>query len=107
LICRYAETTSGEPAEYAAGGFVPYPTSWLAAGRRLLAPFGREPAAGEFVGAYADMLATNAVPKWLRLTGKRTPATHNALAIETEPPQVSRRPVAQIQWHRTTSPCSH
>jgi hypothetical protein len=73
----------------------------LAAGRRLLAPFGREQAAGQFVDAYADMHATNAVPKWLRLTGKRAPAMHNALAIETEPPQVSSLPVAQIQWHRT------
>jgi hypothetical protein len=76
----------------------------LAAGRRLLAPFGREQAAGQFVDAYADMHATNAVPKWPRLTGKRAPATHNALAIETEPPQVSSLPVAQIQWHRTGEP---
>jgi hypothetical protein len=43
---------------------VPYPTSWLAAGRRLLAPSGREPAAGQF----ADVHTTNAVPSWLRLT---------------------------------------
>jgi hypothetical protein len=40
--------------------------------------------------------------KWLRSTGKRTPATLKALATETEPPQVSGLPVAQIQWHRTT-----
>jgi hypothetical protein len=76
LICRYAEMTSGEPAEYAAAGFVPYPMSWLAAGRRLRAPFGREPAAGQFADSYAYMHVTNAVPKWLRLTGKRVPATH-------------------------------
>jgi hypothetical protein len=97
LTCRYAEMTSGEPAEYAAAGFVPYPTSWPAAGRRLLARSGREPAAGQFAGAYADMHATNAVPKWPRSPGGQAPATHNDLAIETEPPQVSNLPVAQIQ----------
>lgn len=37
---------------------VPYRTSWLAAGRRLLAPFGRESAAGQFAGVYADLHAT-------------------------------------------------
>jgi hypothetical protein len=58
LICRYAEMTSDEPAEYAAAGFVPHPASWLAAGRRLLAPFGREPAAGQFADAYADTRRT-------------------------------------------------
>jgi hypothetical protein len=30
---------SSEPAEDGGSGFVPYRTSWLAAGRRLLAPF--------------------------------------------------------------------
>ena len=54
---RYAEMISGEPAEDGGPGFVPYRTSWLAAGRRLLAPFGRESAAGQFAGAYADLHA--------------------------------------------------
>jgi 2-haloalkanoic acid dehalogenase type II len=58
LYRRYAEMTSTEPAEDRAGGFVPYRTSWLAAGCRLLAPFGRESAAGQFADAYADMHAT-------------------------------------------------
>jgi HAD superfamily hydrolase (TIGR01662 family) len=58
LYRRYAEMISGEPAEDAASGFVPYRTSWLSAGRRLLAPFGREPAAEQFADAYADMHAT-------------------------------------------------
>jgi hypothetical protein len=31
--------------------------SWLAAGRRLLAPSGRASAAGQFAGAYADLRA--------------------------------------------------
>jgi hypothetical protein len=45
---RYAEMISSEPAEDGGSGFVPYRTSWLAAGRWLLAPFGRESAAGQF-----------------------------------------------------------
>jgi 2-haloalkanoic acid dehalogenase type II len=49
---------SSEPAEDAGPGFVPYRTSWLAAGSRLLAPFGRQSAAGQFAGAYADLHAT-------------------------------------------------
>lgn len=40
--------------------------------------------------------------KRLRSSGKRAPASHKALAIETEPPQVSGLAVAQIQWHRTS-----
>jgi hypothetical protein len=58
LYRRYAEMITSEPAEDGAAGFMPYRTSWLAAGRRLLAPFGREPAAGQFADAYADMHAT-------------------------------------------------
>lgn len=58
LYRRYTEMISSEPAEDAAVGFVPYRTSWLAAGRRLLAPFGHESAAGQFAGAYADLHAT-------------------------------------------------
>lgn len=57
LYRRYAEMITSEPAGDGASGFVPYRTSWLAAGRRLLAPFGREPAAGQFADAYADMHA--------------------------------------------------
>jgi len=57
LYRRYAEMISGEPAQDAGPGFVPYRMSWLAAGRRLLAPVGRESAAGQFVGAYADLHA--------------------------------------------------
>jgi 2-haloalkanoic acid dehalogenase type II len=55
---RYAEMISSEPTEDGGSGFVPYRTSWLAAGCRLLAPFGRESAAGQFADAYADMHAT-------------------------------------------------
>jgi 2-haloalkanoic acid dehalogenase type II len=58
LYRRYAEIISNEPAEDAPSRFMPYRESWLAAGRQLLAPFGREPAAGQFADAYADMHAT-------------------------------------------------
>ena len=58
LYYRYAEMISSEPAEDAASGFVPYRTSWLSAGRRLLAPFGLEAAAVQFADTYADMHAT-------------------------------------------------
>jgi 2-haloalkanoic acid dehalogenase type II len=58
LYRRYAEIISREPTEDAASGFVPYWTSWLAAGRRLLSPFGRESAAEQFADAYAQMHAT-------------------------------------------------
>lgn len=57
LYRRYAQMISSEPAVDAGAGFMPYRTSWLAAGRRLLAPFGRESAAGQFAGAYADLHA--------------------------------------------------
>ena len=40
LYRRYVEMISSEPAKDAAPGFVPYRMSWLAAGRRLLAPSG-------------------------------------------------------------------
>jgi 2-haloalkanoic acid dehalogenase type II len=49
---------SSEPDEDAAPGFVPYRTSWQSAGRRLLAPFGRESAAEQFADAYGEMHAT-------------------------------------------------
>lgn len=52
---------SSEPDEDDGAGFVSYRTSWLAAGRRLLAPFGRESAAGQFADAYAAMHATAAI----------------------------------------------
>jgi 2-haloacid dehalogenase len=75
LYRRYADMISSEPAEDAGPGFVPYRTSWLAAGRRLLAPFGRQSAAGQFAGAYADLHATAVifpeVPDALRALGRR------------------------------------
>ena len=49
---------TSEPAQDAVPGFEPYRASWLAAGRRLLAPFGRQSAAGQFADAYADLHAT-------------------------------------------------
>lgn len=55
---RYVEMISSEPEQDDPPGFASYRDSWLAAGRRLLAPFGREPAAGQFAGAYAQMHAT-------------------------------------------------
>jgi 2-haloalkanoic acid dehalogenase type II len=58
LYRRYAEMISSDPAGDAACGFVSYRESWLAAGRRLLQPFGRESAARQFADAYADMHAT-------------------------------------------------
>ena len=58
LYRRYAEMISSEPAEDRASGFVPYRKTWLSAGRRLLAPFGRESSAEQFADAYADMHAT-------------------------------------------------
>jgi hypothetical protein len=57
---RYAEMISSEPAEDGGSGFVPYRTSWLAAGRRLLAPFGRESAAGQF----ADCRPGASLSRW-------------------------------------------
>lgn len=65
---------SAEPQEDDASGFMPYRQSWLAAGRALLAPFGHEPAAGQFADAYADMHATAVVfpevPDALRALGR-------------------------------------
>lgn len=58
LYRRYAETTGGEPDESAVPGIVSYREAWLSAGRRLLAPFGRQPAAGQFADAYADLHAS-------------------------------------------------
>ena len=57
LYRRYAEMISSEPAGDDGPGFVPYRMSWLAAGRRLLAPFGRASAAAQFADAYADLHA--------------------------------------------------
>ena len=57
LYRRYTEMITSESAQDAVPGFEPYRTSWLAAGRWLLAPFGREPAAGQFADEYADMYA--------------------------------------------------
>jgi 2-haloalkanoic acid dehalogenase type II len=61
LYCRYTKLIISDPAQDVVPGFVPYRTSWLAAGRRLLAPFGRESAAGQFAGAYAALHATAAI----------------------------------------------
>jgi hypothetical protein len=58
LYRRYTEIITSKPAQDAGPGFVPYRPSWLAAGRRLLAPFGRQSAAGQFADAYADLHAT-------------------------------------------------
>jgi len=61
LYRRYAEMMSREPAGESASVFAPYRASWVAAGRRLLAPFGREQEAERFAVAYADMHATAVV----------------------------------------------
>jgi 2-haloalkanoic acid dehalogenase type II len=61
LYHRYVEMISSEPAEDGASDFVPYRKSWLSAGRQLLAPFDREPAAEQFADAYAEMHATAAI----------------------------------------------
>jgi 2-haloalkanoic acid dehalogenase type II len=58
LYRRYTQMITSEPAQDAVPGFEPYRASWLAAGRRLLAPFGRQSAAGQFADAYADLHAT-------------------------------------------------
>jgi 2-haloalkanoic acid dehalogenase type II len=58
LYHRYVEMIGSEPAEDGASEFVPYRESWLSAGRQLLAPFGREPAAEQFADAYGEMHAT-------------------------------------------------
>lgn len=79
LYRRYTEMVSAEPHDDSdASGFVSYRESWLAAGRRLLAPFGRESAAGQFADAYADMHATAVVfpevPDALRALARHVPA---------------------------------
>src|ERR1700745_549155 len=58
LYRRYTQMITSEPAQDAVPGFEPYRASWLAAGRRLLAPFGPPPAARQFADAYADLPAT-------------------------------------------------
>ena len=40
---------------------MPYRTSWLSAGGGLLAPFGRQSAAGQFADAYSDLHARAAI----------------------------------------------
>ena len=57
LYRRYAEMIDREPHGEDPPGFVSYRQTWLSAGRRLLAPLGRESAAGQFADAYADMHA--------------------------------------------------
>jgi len=77
LYRRYVAMISSEPAEDSAPGFVRYRESWLAAGRALLAPFGREPAAGQFADAYAEMHAAAVifpeVPDALRALARHFP----------------------------------
>jgi FMN phosphatase YigB (HAD superfamily) len=80
LYRRYVEMISSEQAGDAASGFVPYRESWLAAGRRLLAPFGRESAAGQFADAYADMHATAVVFPEVR-DAVRTLARHLRIGV--------------------------
>lgn len=58
LYRRYTEMISSEPEEDGIPGFMPYRASWLAAGRQLLAPLGRQCAAGQFADAYAHLHAT-------------------------------------------------
>ena len=41
LCTRYTEMIGSKPEQDGVPGFTPYRTSWLAAGRRLLALFGR------------------------------------------------------------------
>jgi 2-haloalkanoic acid dehalogenase type II len=76
LYRRYTEMISAEPDDDASG-FAPYRESWLSAGRRLLAPFGHESAAGQFADAYADMHATAVVfpevPDALRALARHVP----------------------------------
>ena len=89
LYHRYTEMISAAPPDGDTAGFAPYRESWLAAGRGLLAPFGRERAAGQFADAYADMHATAVifpeVPGSLRVLARHFPvavvanADHDAL----------------------------
>ena len=55
LYRRYTEMITSEPAQDAVPGIEPYRTSWLAAGRRLLAPFGRQSAAGRLSAGFAGL----------------------------------------------------
>ena len=79
LYRRYTEMISAEPQDDDdACGFVPCRQSWPPAGRRLLAPFGREAAGGQLADAYADMHATALVfpevPDVLRALARHFPA---------------------------------
>jgi putative hydrolase of the HAD superfamily len=75
LYRRYVELISqDEPDGEGIASFIPYRQSWVSAGRRLLAPFGREQAGALFADAYADLHATAAmfpdVPDALRALGR-------------------------------------
>jgi phosphoglycolate phosphatase-like HAD superfamily hydrolase len=63
-----------QPGDEGTASFAPYRQSWVEAGRRLLAPFGREQAGASFADAYADLHATAAmfpdVPDALRALGR-------------------------------------
>ena len=48
-----------------------------------------------------DAPASRPSAKWLRFSGRPPPATLQGPATQTEPPQISSLPVAQIQWQRT------
>jgi 2-haloalkanoic acid dehalogenase type II len=72
---RYVELINeDEPGGEATASFASYRQSWVSAGRRLLAPFGREQAGALFADAYADLHATAAmfpdVPDALRALGR-------------------------------------
>jgi hypothetical protein len=95
LYRRYVEMADSEPAEDAAAGFVPYRTSWLSAGRRVLAPFGRESAAEQFAGANADMHATAVifpgVPDMVRALARHHRPERRTLHLGQVPHQPQQR----------------
>jgi len=74
LYRRYVELIDeDQPDDQGTASFARYRQSWVDAGRRPLAPFGREQAGGSFADAYADLHATAAlfpdVPDALRALG--------------------------------------
>jgi hypothetical protein len=62
-------------------------STWCSAGGRVLEPPTRRVA----------------VARWLRSSGRDATVQLRGVAAQSEPPQVSGLPVAQIQWHRTAS----
>jgi FMN phosphatase YigB (HAD superfamily) len=72
---RYVELIREDaPDGEGTASFVPYRQSWVSAGRRLLAPFGREQAGALFADVYAELHARAAmfpeVPDALRELGR-------------------------------------